>query len=493
VRHFEALIQKCDTQIREGRAHEVAATLAGIEAVRVPRQWKMPLAKICRRAGLHSFGLTLLSRLIHPAAGRPVTATPTEFAEYAMLLLRSGAAREAWECLSGIDPVLAPESSLYRAYVHFTRWEFAESVPHLQTYLATPLAPYAKLVGQTNLAYAYVESRQHDRAVSLLTELITQTAGEGHHLLESNCRAYLAQAYFQQEDFSHAREQIVSIQQHSGPASSNDQLIVEKWKLILDAVENQKLEPLLELHKLASTRRDWATLREVDFFKLKIQFEKGLYWHLYFGTPFPSLRQRLEREFGITPDRDTYVFGKKLAPRFDLRTGQIDSQAALKPGRMTHRLLELLLRDFYQPLRIGELFSELFLEEFFSPATSPDRVHQLISRTRRWLKDHKIPVAIEEIEGFYSLAVQGNFSFRVPLQRGAQDPLAFQFEDLVKQMRTQNFTAKDVGLKMKLPRTTVFRILTWAIENKKIERLGSSPNTYTYRVIADVDHLQEAA
>src|ERR1700733_10740567 len=97
MNQFETLIAFCDSAIRDGKSREAAKQLSHIKPMRVPRQWRLPLAKICRRAGLYSMGLRLLDRVVNQGESRRQSypATPIEITEYAALLLRSGAVPEA--------------------------------------------------------------------------------------------------------------------------------------------------------------------------------------------------------------------------------------------------------------------------------------------------------------------------------------------------------------------------------------------------------------
>jgi hypothetical protein len=494
MKRYQVLISQCDTDIRAGHSYLVAKRLSGIDAGRVPREWKAPLAKICRRAGLYSMGLTLLGKLIHPPTktGQAPEATSIELAEYAVLLMRSGALTEAQDYLRGVDISQAPDALLYQAFGHFLRWEFTKAIPHLEKYLTTSISNYARLVGQTNLAYAYVETKQYQFALELLDNLVQTTASEGHQLLEYNCRAYRAQVYVQQNDLSRAKEELASFPQ--GVASANDHFVVQKWKLILDGLESKRIEPFNRLRDAAEKRRDWAACREADFFSLKVHYSVERALHLYFGSPSLEFREHIVTEFGFVPDSQFYVLGPKAAPCLNLLTGEIDGRTALRAGGMCLQLIGVLLNDFYQPMRIAGLFSALCPNEHFIVSSSPDRVHQIIRRTRRWLESKQIPVAISERDGFYSLHMTGLFSFRVPLigrQAGLMDA---HFENIRKAFSdAPSFSAKNASELLKLSKTTVFRLIKWAIENGKLERLGEANTDARYRFVSTSKVLQDVA
>ena len=64
VNSFETLIQRCDAEIRAGHPQYVSRHLSSLNAARAPKEFRLPLANICRRAGLFTLGLRLLSRTV---------------------------------------------------------------------------------------------------------------------------------------------------------------------------------------------------------------------------------------------------------------------------------------------------------------------------------------------------------------------------------------------------------------------------------------------
>lgn len=473
MKRYDLIVEQCDADIRAGRPAEAVKRLRDLNLARVPGPWRLPLAKICRRAGLHSTGLLLLSKLIH---GNKAEVGAAELAEYGALLLRSGAISEAEQILNRADHAKAPEALLFRSYVHFIRWEFAKAIPLLEEYLKSDLAPYPKLVAQTNLAYALVETQQHEPALQLLEQIVETSGKDGHALLERNARCYRAQAYFQGGDPVRARKEVAVLQsQNAGP--TNDELVVIKYQLLFEGIESKSLEPINRLRALAIRNRDSAAHREADLFSLKVKFNLERFLYLYFGTPFTAFRERITKELNFYPDRDTYVLGPKNSPRFDLRTGLIDGKPMLNPGHGCHQMIDVLLRDFYQPARVPALFSMLFQREHFEPNSSPDRVHQQIRRTRRWLEQSGFPIYINEDDGFYSLDISGKFSFRVPLNREMIEPQAIQFRQIQDAFaKAGTFSAREIREKLDLPKTTVFRLLKWADENGKVTRIEAGSN-----------------
>jgi tetratricopeptide (TPR) repeat protein len=485
MKHYDRLIQDCDVEIRAGRAISVSRWLNELNTARIPREYRLPLAKICRRAGLYSLGMRLLSSLIHSKMPRisQQPATPEELAEYAVLLIRIGAVSEGMKKLNRLEMSATPEALLYRAFGHFGQWEYQDAIADLQLYLAAPLTSYAKLVGRMNLALAYVEVRNHNSALELLKENIEWAARDDHRQLQSNCHGLCAQTYIQQEDFSRARKELSLAQNLISLAGTNDHRFIEKLNFILTALETQSTDPLDELRAHSIKHHAWEASREADLYRLKIDFKEEAFDHLYFGTPFRHFRDLVSAEFGRRPRQLSYLLGAESAPCLDLQTALVGGTKLFKSGQKCHQLIEILLRDFYQPLRIAGLFSALFPDEQFNISSSPVRVRQLLWRTRRWLKAQNIPVAIAEANDFYSLRVVGQFSFRIPLERQPVNPFALLHSQLFEMFGDAPFfLAKEAQNRMCLPKSTIRKLIKYGIENETIEKFGETNSSAKYRI-----------
>ncbi|NJL24506.1 MAG: hypothetical protein HC902_04615 [Calothrix sp. SM1_5_4] len=53
----------------------------------------------------------------------------------------------------------------------------------------------------------------------------------------------------------------------------------------MNAVESDSVSPLLEFRNRAERLNHWPSVREADFLRLTIRFDRDLFDHLYFGTP----------------------------------------------------------------------------------------------------------------------------------------------------------------------------------------------------------------
>lgn len=486
---YSQIVKECDDALKKGRPQFVAKRLVNLNAARVPREWRLPLAQICRRAGLESLGMKLLIRLIRPGNGKEsVTAKPAELAEYAVLLLRTGALTESAQLLEDIDASLVPEAYLYRSFYRFHCFDFAGAIPELEAYVGLQNDPYFRLVGQVNLAFAQVSAGQKG-ALSSIEEALSIAQEKGHARLSSNCQALRAQLLLKQGRFSEARDALDIAQSLFGQASTHDRKFISKWLAFLEGKETRSVEPILAFRQTAIASDDWDGAREADLHYLGLSFEPWRFNHLIFGTPYQAYRAQICRELGRRPEQTHFLFGNPSAPCFDLISCEIDGKPVLNAGRKSHQLVDVLLRDFYRPLPVGGLFSEIFPDEYFDVYTSPDRIHQLIRRTRRWLEASGAPVRIMSVRGKYSLRIDSqrgaDICFRIPLHRHSVDFMSLHFEELKRQFPVKSvFSAKEAKLKTGLSRTSIQRLINWALETGKLEKVGEK-NSTAYRLIAE--------
>ncbi len=478
---FAKLIAECDDQIRSGHRQQVYVRFSKINTAKVPREWRLPLAKLCRRAGLYSRGLTLLSANVNPIynpSGASVQAN--EVAEYGVLLLRAGAANEAAKLLVSVDTSKAPEALLYRSFLHFSRFEFTIAIALLERYLKEPIDSYARHVGRANLGFALAGAGLGAEAKDCLEE--TLNSDETSLRLKSHCHSIRAKVHLHERDFNAARNDLDAADRLKTSLSTHDRTDTLKWRAFLESLETGSTEPVNRFREHAILVNDYDGIREADLYSLRVKFNNVLFKHLVFGSPFEEFRRQICLEFDQSPDQKTYILGPKASRRFDLLTGKIDGENSLAPGRKCHQLIDILLRDFYSPLRIAGLFSELFPTEHFDVASSPLRVRQLIRRTRRWLESERIPVSIHEQRTYYSLRINGDFSFRVPFLRHQVDFMSLHFESLVDAFKPSGeFTAKEARLRVGLSRTTIQRLVNWGLESGRLQRVGVGNHTF-YRV-----------
>ena len=474
------LLADCDADIRQGRAHRVSQRLASLTSGNVPRDWRQPIASVCRRAGLLTLGLRMLAPVVR---GETVAVQPTvvERAEYGALLMRSGATREALAILQGIDPAKCPDSLLYRAFAHFSRWEYGPAIPFIREYMKTPANAYMALVAKVNLAAALVAVEKIDEAFVTINECVDAAKAGGHSRLLGNCLELRSQTRIvgTHRDLELARRDLETALPLFNGERTTDELYVRKWMAVIASIEEKSREPLVKFKQLAFERNDWENVRDAEFHALRAEFRSGDFAHLYFGSPNPIYRARLEREFGGAPKSGSYLVGRPDAPCLDVATGEIEGLAKgeLNAGKRFHRVIDVLSRDLYRPLSVPELFAELCPDEYFCAFTSANRVHQSLRRLRGWLQENEIPLQVEQCDGRYSLKVAGEFSLRLSLERPQISGNALVLARLRESFNESGFAFGEAKKETGLPETSLRRVLQWAVEKGALDRAGAGAAT----------------
>jgi tetratricopeptide (TPR) repeat protein len=476
---YQELLQSCEDLLRTGKVGKAAHLVAELNLAKVPREWRLPLAKICRRAGHTSLGLKLLAPVIlSPQKKLSTTPTPHEITEYAVLMQRNGSVDEALRLLDKVDANVVPDAELYRAFCFFNRWDYLSAIPRLEKFVAMSSEGYSKLTGQVNLAAAFAMTQKHDSALAILAEASSAARSGGHLRLEANILEISAQVFLQMDQISKASEYLDQAVVLLDSLKVHDSVFIHKWQAILQAKRENSVAPFRDLKEHARRTRFFETVREADLYSLKIEFNQQTFEHLLFGTPYVDYRTRLQNETGVHPLAKSMLHGDERGPVMDLESGELNGKEIIKAGGKVHQTLSVLLRDFYKPAKVGTLFTEIFVGEYFDIFSSPDRVHQLLKRTRQWLHAAKLPLEIVQHQSSYSLEFMGPLAFKLNLVRGTSDWFDIQAQRAAQILRQDvAIGGGDLRQAMGMTEAEYKRYLKWALEEGKITRVGGGRST----------------
>jgi hypothetical protein len=481
---LEHLRARCEQMIRDGQIQKAASQLSRMNPAKVPRALRLPLANLCRRARLNTLGLKLLWPLIGPKnALKRNSPTAHELAEYAVLLQRNGGACEAMRILRSIPEPACLEVSLYQGFIHMTEWQYPEAKVCLQKYLLNASDEYQRLIAKTNLAAVHIGLEEFADAELRVHEAMEDAHKKGSMRLVGNCLEMLAQINMHRGQLKESRSRLCQAADLFKGGSPWDLYLIRKNAAILDSMESGSDTDLQKIRREALDRGDSETLRDVDLFLLKSNFNPDLHARLVVGTPFPFFRERVKRQTGLKTEPRQYRLGDESAPSLDIRTGRLDGRDFLNPGKKIHQLLDVLTRDLYRPLRIGALFSALFPNENYDVNSSAFRIYHALRQTRIFLKKHGLPVRIEEHEGRYSLAVVGSFAIALPLERDPVDGMSAMWARLVERAGDNaRFSRADVMSLLGLSESSAQRLLRWATNAGKMT-VDRSQTSQRYKII----------
>jgi hypothetical protein len=416
------ILETLDETIRAGRVREARAQLkelARSPAKQLHRNLRLPLAALARRTGLFSLALQLLHSAVRSEKGALAQSSPAERVEYAGSLLQLGAVREARELLATVPGRDFPLADLFLAFGHFSEWEYGQAAPVLRRYVANPLLTgYQRLIGEVNLAAAMViAGGQPDETRLLIERLLARTEQENNQLLYGNVLEIAAQDAFYQNESARMLSLLERI-------PNPDDLMARKWRAIAKTrrhgQQERGCEELRKVRSQALRELNWEAVRECDLFLGAALGEESLLRRVYFGSPFPAYRARVEQ-----------MCGRRFSgavPSIELGSGENSKEldlmqpttTGLKPGQLPHRLLLALFEDAYKPKSIAALHGAVFPESYFNPLSSPQQVHQGLKRLRLALAGSASFLGVAEAREFYRLRTRKGVRLEVKFPKAEE-------------------------------------------------------------------------
>lgn len=461
------LKQSCNDFLRQGQFKYAQAELQKISILNIPKSQLAELAALARRAHLWKLSLKWLHPLVRPQSQSAPSASPREIVEYAMALQKAGAIIEANDLLSVVDPASEPRVLLSKAYLRMAQWDYLSAEAFLSAYIQSPsISDYERLTGKVNWLAALTvlkDSRVSDLAVDFENE----ARDGGHYLLLSNCLEISAQRFVSESNWSEARNSLQRAQLLIRQEQNLDSLFIDKWQAIVLALETRDAGKLSDFRSRALQLKHWETLRDLDFYQAVLEPDCSWADWVYFGTPFVGFRKRLETFRGFS--EQTWISRSSKARE------TIDPWFPGKnEGDLSHRCFVLLLQDLYRPLRVAQAFGHLFPKEYYNPISSSNRIHQVMTRTRHWLKNMEPSFQLIEVDGAYSLRIPENLSLLYRKQSLSYEESHFFF-NRYRSVLTSEFTTKDLLQFTDRSLSTLQRMIKIAVENNVLVKVGQGP------------------
>lgn len=466
---------------------------------KIPREHVAQAAHLSRWALMPEKALKLLHKIVRPTRHslRAASASPREQAVYAAALHDIGAYRESLSLLQQIDSTRVPEALLYRAQVCTGQWDWASPIPFLEKLLKHPTASardkiYGELLLGSSLMYGLDDYVQAEKTLKSLLERANEPSFRYFH---KNAVFLLGQNEYLRGNLKEAQaliDKFKTMAEADGAEGST--IIAQQWTAVIGLASGKDkagfLKMLHEARAAFVAAKRWERVRMCDFHEYRILGEQSLLARLYFGTPFPAFRKRIA---SLLPEDAELPKGYEweLAPNDGKKSGLMVnlSDTGLKEGQLLQRLLQVLASDFYRPLQIAEIHQFLFLNEYFNPASSPDRVHQAIRRLRLWFKKSKLPLDVQEDNGLYRLVAYAPCSLSVGQATGSQvldkSPddlrLGAMLEKLKAKFAGAAFSANEAAEVWDISYRSAVRYLAQAREKQLVCRQDKGPLT-SYRL-----------
>jgi hypothetical protein len=393
---FRKFHSECDQWIRTGQIALAKKALTSIKSSEVPSNCLRDLCNLYRRALMWRHSLSALKAKVRPEIGKS-KASVDEVIEYALALQKAGAYRESQNLLNEPNVKDEPQALMARAFHEIFHWNYQDAEPLWEAYLAhKDVGEYEKLVARVNRLAGYCFLRD-PRITGEFERLKSDLSGNPRLLaavLEIGAQHLIMDKQWKEAEAALSEAEKVL----GGQNGREDLMFVDKWRAVTRALTENSVKPLDQFRERALGAKHWETLRDLDYFRATIIPDSPWSEWVYYGTPYPAYRRRLDQ---LRDFNEQETVSRSRRPAVIVDPWYVGNQH----GETTHLLFNLLLRDFYRPMKIGEIFSELFWDGFWDAKSSQNRVHQLIRRLRSWIEKNELPLSILEVEGSYSLRI----------------------------------------------------------------------------------------
>ena len=479
-----SFLNTLEEQIRANTAPNLEQFLR--PEIQVPRSLTARYANLIRRMGGTKHALAILNPIVRNDFDKP---SIEESIEYASCLCRHGLVEESINLLNSIINESYPEIYYELAIAYISKWDYPSSIPYLIKYLSFKnLSSYKICVGEVNLAAAYIYTNENEKAESLLKKLITKLQKNGFNLLCGNALELLGEIYLSKGELDHAMKLFNESGEKLQSSNPRYQLYLEKWKVIIKMLkENGSPESLQEcdgLRKKAAALHDWNSLREIELYKAVVTKNTEAILNLYYGVASAEYRKRILLIWRAPLPIEEY-YDRKIGPGaalatkvFDIAAGKdLQTEAQLKPGQGMHRLLQALTSDFYAPFLTTKIFSHVFKDVFYNPATSPQQVHQVVNRLNDWFVENKIPLTVKHSKAGYRLRAEQAYILRIQMDKAPRT----KNDDFIHLLKSnglvKDFSVKMVIERLNISRRSVTRLLSEGVASGKLIRRGRSQST----------------
>lgn len=397
---WEARLDQLETQLRAGRLEAARRALMAPDIAKVPRSLVARLANLARRAQRPALSLRLLQPLVRPLVAAPQALEDDLLLEYAYALQKVGARHQSLDILQGLTSS-CPKSHLAIAFHYFFEWDYKSALLHLERIVDdSTLSTYERLVVEVN-RLACLVALKDESAENVFCRLEPLMSFEGSAILAANVLEIMAQSRLGTDRIAEAREFLRRAKSLLPDSENIYRLLIEKWEIVADSLETGETEGLLRFRQRALALKHWETLRDLDYVLAKRDPSGRWAEWVYYGTPYEGFRRKLAG-LRIFPEQSWVSRDESPNLKWDPWFPQGGE------GDLMHRFVASLVNDFYRPFRIGEIFSNLFPDQYFDIEVSPNRVHQIASRARAWLEENRVPARLEEDGGSYSLRWRDN-------------------------------------------------------------------------------------
>lgn len=474
--------------------------------VKISRISLVVMAELLRRAGYPHKSVKLLFRFVRGKGRNFKQASIQEKEEYAAALVALKATEEAFILLSELKKENSPKTFLFLGMAHINRWNYESAVVELRKFQEFRyISNYDRYIGTVNLMAALVAIAGTDTkeigAIEAEIDFHLEATKElGFKILHANLLEIKSQLIVKSIQTKASKTLLKKASAIIKDPNSKDNLFVRKWDIIArkpDVAADASVilrwkKEMGELRQKAKEINHIETMRDIDFHLG--EFSPPLVQRVFFGTPYSSFREKIVE-----------VYNPKLRSEYWLH---IDSNSEakktefdylqykdLKIGSIVLKVLKALTFDFYKRQNKYTLFELIFPNDYLDPSSSFNKIHQALSRTREWLKKHKVPLEIHEENEEYFFV--GHASVKIYLDDRIKEPkknkdenFYHELEALKDHYQKTSFNINEAMLILAHPNLRkTQRLLKKALELEELNKEGSGKKTIYYFLQGIVQNL----
>lgn len=376
--------------------------------------YRLDLSNLCRRSGNPLMGLKLLRGKIFSETKIP---SPAEVISYSASLYQVGCHFEANEKLhevfqrfQDLNDQDKQDVVFHLGLLEMSRWNYHKASRYFQQALKLKsLSEYRRNLCVLNLASCYSFYGKFFKAINLFKKIIDTTDESNFSLLHLSALEGLAQCYFYQSKYDDAIQLLQS--QIISDNISIEMMRLKKWYCLAQLKKQTNsilyLEQMKKLRQINLVQFYFEEVRDCDFYLGLFENNMNDLTKIYFGTQFSGFKKKILYHLPQFQPNESWHHDLDLVgieeQRKDRSFLSIDLDFYKKLTNLQRKLLYCLMRDFYRPISMGEIYSFVYDHAYFDPMTTPDRIRRSIYNLNKTLKQLHIPFYINSYSGFYIL------------------------------------------------------------------------------------------
>ncbi len=503
---FRQTLQKIENHIQLAQISKARQLLLTIPYGELAEAEAIQYAHLSRRSGSSLRGLKMLKPFVNIEGFGKLKASDEIQLTYAAGLNSLHLLKEANAIFLNLKNTLDPENKSTSQLYFFmglnaiSRWDYENASQYFSLANRWLTNEYVKQVAMVNYLASLVYLEKYSFVLQVIDAEILASERNNWNLLVANLLEIKGQAYLFLEDYEVAKICFEKSIRLHGETNLMQQLLLQKWQLIMELRQKEiyNKQKWYQLRTQARHANLWELCRDLDFYSLFHCFDSSIFHKLIYGTPFDSYKIRLiKAQHSVQILEDPFIWNlpdliedAKSESNFYSKkpsTLKIISMKEIETRTDIFSVLDIqgvkcLSEDFYRPVSMGQVYTQVFSDQYFQPETGYQRVQKFMQRLRIKLKKLDPLFEIGQYRGHFYLAGKLAIEVPYPIKQTWQKDRHI-YKDL--QLPTSEyFSSREVAkLNSFISYRQVMRKLNHVLEKGIIGKIGQGPSSkYFIRV-----------